>query len=193
MTVQAVSPIMLARQLAIRLYALHPEDRQWLLSQLPSAAREHLSSLLEELTDLGFAPESLTNTPDEIGGSPVPASDEYRDLLDQACPEWLFGQLAKEATPLISVLLRAHPWRWRPALESLLSSRPFAHREPEVMKAGRQIPSALIEILAKRMAGDPAALRTYANEAPTNRTSRISFAIRSGLRKYMTDRKSWTR
>ncbi len=145
------------RQHALRLYAMHPDDRAWLLSQLPEMARQQLNCLLKELADLGFEPDSLMDSAEELPGLPELGPDDSRHRLDQASPQWLFKQLAKEPAPLTAALLQAHAWRWRSDVETLLASRPFAQLEPGSMQACTRVQEVLIAILVRRMSDDPSA------------------------------------
>lgn len=54
-----VSPDLAVRKAALTLYAMSPEDRNWLVSQLSVDQRGLISPLLEELTTLGVLPEPL--------------------------------------------------------------------------------------------------------------------------------------
>jgi hypothetical protein len=46
-----------SRRCALALHALHPHDREWMLGQLGSRAREDVRKLLAELVELGLPPD----------------------------------------------------------------------------------------------------------------------------------------
>lgn len=193
MTETPTTMVSTERRQAIRLYAMHPDDREWLLSQLPDAPRLQLNRLLQELADLGFEPDSLADTVDGLLASSEPAPDDPRILLEQACPQWLFEQLAREPGPLVAALLHAQAWRWRPAVESLLASRPLAQHEPGMVLASVRVQEALIAILARRMPDDSSAWLTPAGKTRAGQVPRGRRPTWSSLRTRFVGWAPWLR
>lgn len=123
------------RRSALLLHAMARVDREWVLEQLPLEQRTALSSLVNELRDLGMpADKQLLNEamlasalPSPLtGGSLYPANvgadgnhDEPLALLRlktelmHATPEAMVDVLALEPAGLIARLLRCSSWPWQ--------------------------------------------------------------------------------
>ena len=91
--------------LLARIAALHPSDRQWLLSQASPETRARITGALE-------AAQALENGA-AVGhrGALSP-----RDVIASATPEHVARALQAQPAWLVSVLLRMDEWPWSAAL-----------------------------------------------------------------------------
>jgi hypothetical protein len=149
------------RKAALLLHALEERDRDWLLARLPEAQRAHLSTLLEELRDLGIradrtivdealardeatpAPAGPTAVPERTAGASGPLASLTGRELDRLA-RLLRGQPAR----LTVHLLRAGEWAWH---AGLLRRLPAALRrcvEAELRDVDVPAPALRAELVA---------------------------------------------
>jgi len=87
-----------AANLLARLAALHPSDRQWLLSQTSAEMRARLAVALES------------------GQTAAPRTLSAHDMIASATPEHVARALQTQPAWLAAVLLRMEEWPWSAAL-----------------------------------------------------------------------------
>lgn len=126
-----------ARRAALAVHALGPQDRAWLLGQLPLAQRERLVPLLEELQTLGIPPrrdlldEAVLRSESSRAAVHATSSDapsapprvgyaQQRAALGRVDASAVAKLLQNEPPGLIAQLLEVQAWPWRqPVLEQL--------------------------------------------------------------------------
>lgn len=112
---------MATRKAALVLHSLGTRDRHWMLQRLPSAHRELLQPLLDELAQLGLpADPGLVNQ--VLGGLRSLAAVEPvgRSTLEQASAPDIDLLVRGEPDALVGKLLSLFPWRWRDDFIALL-------------------------------------------------------------------------
>lgn len=104
------------RLVALKLHALHAQDKAWILGQLADEARERLSVLLKELRILGIQslPEAVLSS--GFPTSTVPLDAELVREIDCFDSELVFSLLDDLPLRQKALVFHAHPWRWTPAL-----------------------------------------------------------------------------
>jgi len=106
------------RRAALSIHALEPADRDWILASLPAEERDSLGVLLQELQDLGIAPDAL---PHDAGTDPQPeGSTAGLAALQDIDLARLAKVLRAEPPIVIAALLAAHAWPWRERLLALM-------------------------------------------------------------------------
>lgn len=110
---QASSP---ARKLALKLYALHEQDRRWLLDQLDASAQAEIMPLLNELQTLGVQVdlEDLQHM-GKLNTASVEraATPEDVQLIDRASLSQIDIVFDSEPPVLLQRLQALRAWRWR--------------------------------------------------------------------------------
>lgn len=143
-----------ARLLALRLHALHEDDRNWILSQIAQPARGTLVELIDELKQLGFSdlPATMNNEP---AGKGHKLDGDAATVVDQASPELIWHLLRTEPLAIRRCLLAARPWKWSAELY-----RKQGLVDPDISKRAEQnqtitprVRQALIVALADWIAG----------------------------------------
>lgn len=161
------------RRIALKLHALHEEDRNWILSKLDSTPRRILEGLLLELNELGFAqlPELRTAAPEHPASQAI-AEDELAPVrtVDDASAAAIWNAIYGEPSLLRCEIIHARKWRWQ---EELLQAHPqliWADRPCESSHAlTSRAREALISALAQKLANTPDSLETstlWAVDAP---------------------------
>jgi hypothetical protein len=142
------------RRTVLHIAAAHPQDRRWLLAQLPAPQRQRVQSLLAELKALGIrdaaacrhlleqqpAETATGHAPGDHAGMamPTPAAVDSQSWI-----HWLLAQPQAEQLPFdLRVLLSAHsdgstassseagtaathvPPAWLPTLREFLAEAP---------------------------------------------------------------------
>lgn len=117
------STTMAHRQAALALLALPPADRAWLLARLPSAERERLGALQEEVRSLGIPVDPAMAR--ALVGAPLSANaDCPDDALDRASPQQLALLLEAEPVGLVvSIALTQGDAARRALLDALSPAR----------------------------------------------------------------------
>lgn len=102
-----------SRRLALRMHALHEEDRSWLLAQLEDAPRQQLITLLEEVREIGLIPDAelLMTAADEAQDRSM-SSDEATIRIGMASPLTVCRALRNEPSSVRRYLSQARPWPW---------------------------------------------------------------------------------
>jgi hypothetical protein len=109
----AEAPADPARLLALRLHALHADDRRWLLGQVPPEARMTLETLLRELQEMGV-PAGKSGLPvDVLAGK---RGQEHAVCVDAATAEQVWEVLREEPEAIRTIIVFARHWRWREKL-----------------------------------------------------------------------------
>lgn len=107
-----------AKRLAIKLFALHEEDRSWILGQLSTEARTELLLLIEELSSLGVQLDSADFArmfPEQLQHiQKMPSISDDLRMIDQADLSQIDIIFDGEPTILLQHLLAIHKWRWLP-------------------------------------------------------------------------------
>ena len=115
------------RRAAVALHGLNPEDRQWMLAELPAADQQILQQYLEELDALGFSygPELAA----DLAAGPVKAAEPENiappgtlQRLQKASAEQMLACLQDEPASLIARLMALHDWPWREAMLTQMSA-----------------------------------------------------------------------
>lgn len=122
-----------ARRAALLLHAMSPADRDWVLEQLPAAARARVRGLLDELAELGIpADEVLLEGLRDASPAPVAQPRSAAPplsaiegtgavaVLEAADPREVARVLRNEPLGIVVHLLKAREWTWRDALLSEL-------------------------------------------------------------------------
>lgn len=110
-----------ARIVALKLHALHQDDREWIFSRLDPVTQERLAPLLDELKELGLEIESdwmdsIENI--NIGSNDVlPNSGAWLDpelvaVIDSVLPWQIEHIFDQEPAILFQCLKAMHPWTW---------------------------------------------------------------------------------
>lgn len=101
------------RQIALKLHALHAQDKAWILGQLARDVRERISGLLRELKVLGIQslPEAAAAHAD-FATSNVALDDELVREIDCFDNELVFTLLDDFPLRQKALLFHARPWRW---------------------------------------------------------------------------------
>ena len=109
------------RQVALKLHALHAQDKAWILGKLARDIRERLLTLLKELKALGVQgfPEVLVHANFPI--SAVVFDDELVREIDCLDNEVVFTLLDDLPLRQKAVLFHAYSWRWSAVLWSRLA------------------------------------------------------------------------
>jgi hypothetical protein len=97
---------------ALKLHALHPDDRKWILSHFESAQQEKLRVLIEELEELDLAPIKTLQESDisyPIGNFQLAPSLVAE--INQMGSEKIMRHL--NSLPEILKAMVLHAWRWR--------------------------------------------------------------------------------
>jgi hypothetical protein len=101
------------RVAALKLQALHPSDREWILSQLASAKRKVLEDLLEELTSLGLIVS--TKSTSEFSYFPVAKLELNREtfaFINQTDVKLVWSSMAALPQRIQAMVLHAAQWSW---------------------------------------------------------------------------------
>lgn len=157
-----------ARQAALLLHTLAPDDRDWLLMQLPEEQSEQLRGLVAELDALGLLEGADLNTQSLLGApstlrafktasavenavvshaSPDADDTEFLSALNTHGVQCLAKLWSAEPSRLVALALSAHPWSWR---SDLLASLPTAQRrrvEDAMHGLGVSRPDALVRAM----------------------------------------------
>lgn len=154
------------RRAALLLHTVSPEDRRWLLEQLPPVERAELESLVAELRAIGIppAPELLE---DLSAVTPMPASGRGATTgLDAADPDAVLAVIAGEPVEFVARLLAMSSWRWGsevlariPAPRRQQVQDALARRSPAVSDVTSTLDRRLADLVEARLpvAGRPAA------------------------------------
>lgn len=132
-TLGASAPEDAARRSALLLFGLPQQDQRWLLERLPAAERERLQLLLDELREMGIAPDRATamrllqEASDRL---PSPADSaghagSAAAVLRRVDPARLALALKDEPTALLARLLAGQSADWR---RTFLTQVPAAKR-----------------------------------------------------------------
>ncbi|UGQ47968.1 hypothetical protein [Massilia endophytica] len=142
------------RQTALMLHAVSPDDRRWVMDQLPVPARRELAALLDELTALGIPAEPLPPL-DSVAPGTAPARPG--DALRGAPLARVRALLDSEPPWLVATVLAMDAWPWRGA---------YLHGQPEGRRAacrgdgppalGPRLAEALLAALEGKLAALPA-------------------------------------
>lgn len=149
-----------ARLIALRLHALHEDDRNWILGQMEPEARRALVDLLAELKQLGFSALPELRKRAKRSTAPGEAADRPMDcdaiaVIDRADAEQVWQHLRGESEAVRRCLLTAHPWRWREDLQRQQPLTPVAAARAEPgQETTARVRQALIAALARRIAAD---------------------------------------
>lgn len=173
-----------ARSYALKLFAMAPADREWVMSRLDAAVKEELGALVAEIESLGFRVDQhvLDRILErEAGNSASLAVDEEAyarnvRLLDRADPDWINGVLKAEPPMVRAVLESVHAWSWLPARDGLAGkpSGGVARNVPAL-----RVRSTLVAALAMRMREEDVEGKIPVFALPKNP---ISNARKSGCR-----------
>lgn len=102
-----------ARLLALRLHALHADDRCWLLEQVPPEARTTLQTLLSELQEMGVPAGTSGLSFDVLTGK---RTGDQAFRIDAATAEQVWEVLREEPEAIRTIIVFARHWRWRERL-----------------------------------------------------------------------------
>lgn len=176
-----------ARVLALRLHALHADDREWMLAQLPADARSTLEELLAELHRLGFPalPELRSSESSGLGDTHSNQDNNALVIVNNASCEQVWEVLRGEPEAIRNYILSVHGWRWRDELAQRQYVLPGTMRiDPEELVAERA-GAALIRALAGRIPDGGAdyvmKTRAVSESRPTSTSLRQRIAV--GLRR----------
>jgi hypothetical protein len=139
------------RRAALVLHGLPPDDREWMLAQLPGHQAEALRALLHELHGLGV-PADAHLMRDALARS---LHDDAPNVacLARASAGQMHALLRNEPDLLVAAVVSASQWPWRAALLERLGTpraqrvRELAHVQPFAACSRR----AVLDELARRM------------------------------------------
>lgn len=148
------------RIFALKLHALHQEDREWILSQLDAETQSRLAPLLDELDELGFEIDptifdelKVNKTPLDKNAQAVsmPFDMESLAAIDAASPSQIEIVFDQEPGIFLQTLKAIRNWKWTPDFSaehsvSMRQSLPINSAYPSV--AVRQ---ALIKAVARQL------------------------------------------
>jgi hypothetical protein len=179
-------------QVALQLRELVPDDRGWVLDQLPQHASGTLRSILDRLErgdttegaeSHGMAVAVDTAMPASASNDQQArvlmeeASQDAERLLDDASVDEVSAELAGAPDWLVAAVLSVRDWSWS---EDWLLTQDQARRHAiyEIVRAARELQpragEALVEILASRLA--PPAQQSV-------RSSKLESTLRRMLRR----------
>lgn len=101
------------RMAALKLHALHPKDRAWLLAHFEPSQQGILGTLIRELDDLGFV--STENVSNHLANYPVGHFQLDANIvaeINQARPEVVMKSLNALPERLMAMVLHAARWQW---------------------------------------------------------------------------------
>lgn len=157
-----------ARQAALLLHTLAPDDKDWLLMQLPEEQSTQLRGLVAELDALGLLEGADLNTQSLLGApstlrafkaassvenavvsraSPDADDTEFLSALNTHGVQCLAKLWSAEPAKLVALALSAHLWPWR---SNLLAYLPTAQRrrvEDAMHGLGVSRPGALVRAM----------------------------------------------
>lgn len=173
-----------ARLMALRLHALHAEDREWILAQLPADARNSLEELLAELRRLGFPalPELLSSA------DPGPFNNQDKDsysVVNGASCEQVWEVLRDEPEAIRNCILSAHDWLWQAAFAQRQYATSGTTRIDPNQNVAPRARDALIRAFADRTRAGGTDCAIQARNASGSRPSSTSLRqrIAAGLRR----------
>jgi len=103
------------RVIALKLHALHEEDREWILSRLDPASYKHLQALLGELKELKFNVDAALLRSVKHQANPTSSvKDEDIRLIDTASSEQIKNIFDNEPRFLLNCLAVQYEWKWLP-------------------------------------------------------------------------------
>lgn len=150
-----------ARSYALKLYAMAPADREWVMARLDAPIKEELGALIAEIASLGFQVDQHVldsiRERDAAGSASLAVDEEAYArnirLLDRADPGWINGVLKLEPPMVRAMLESVHAWSWLPARDGL-TGKPAG----SAVRNGPsfRVRSTLIAAFAKRMRDDDA-------------------------------------
>lgn len=152
-TTQGTVPNAGDRETALRLAALHPADRDWMLARLPDEARARLQLLLDELEELGFRidADALAGMPARKralpGSVPATVPDAATGALMTAHADQIRGLFANEPAAIVHAVLEAQRWPWADMLRDGECHGGYAPDGALTMRTRR----ALIEAASARL------------------------------------------
>lgn len=147
------------RRAALALHGLGPEDKNWILSELPEHDRAALESLLDELGELGFE-AGVSHDQSALITEPVQPSSRYR--VATASVDQIVAALNGEPAALIAQLIRMERWPWSDAMMAQFAPA----RRMAVDMALQQVRVApardqrLLDLLARAIGPAPVATTT---------------------------------
>jgi hypothetical protein len=119
-----------ARILALKLYAMHSDDREWILARVDPVAKFHLTALLEELNALGIQVDIPTLASIEEGrpaaGKHLAAytewiPTEHANVIDTAEASTIHIIFDQEPDILLRCLNALHHWKWSADYQAVAS------------------------------------------------------------------------
>lgn len=152
-----------ARQYALKLHALLPADREWILAQLTSETQDRLRPLLDELKSLGFRVDQhlLDSLVERNEAEPTAVADDsdahLRNvrLLETADPQWIASALKGEPQIVRSAIEGAHPWPWLAKRNiNSTSGDPRSSAPAHHLGPSHRARAALVAHLARQMLAD---------------------------------------
>jgi hypothetical protein len=149
------------RSAALRLHAVGPADRNWILGRLDRKTRKRLSGLLRELNRAGFDPSAAGAIDLESAAEPQPDAaapppsllpSELVARLEREDAQAVARALGGEPGWVVAAVLAAHPWTWRSAVLKCFNSKVSgALTRPGPAGLSASLVRALVASLARRM------------------------------------------
>jgi hypothetical protein len=110
-----------ARMLALKLYAMHSDDREWILARVDPVAKFHLTALLEELSALDIQvdipilasiEEGHPAANQRLAGYTEWLPAEHAMAIDSATASTIHIIFDQEPDIFLRCLNALHPWKW---------------------------------------------------------------------------------
>lgn len=162
-----------ARRLALRLYSLHANDRDWLLRQLESEPKAQLTALLDEIREIGL----------EVDPQLLALTDRSEESTAEAC-----ARIATVTASAACQVLRTEPsivrrylahterWPWLNELDK--EQEMLVHGNTELSKQAQRLTPRARQALLRAFAS-----RLPACGSPSSRSDSIKPSILNRLRR----------
>lgn len=148
-----------AHVFALKLHALHQDDREWILSRLENDAQERLMPLLSELNALGLKVDSTvidaiehqtkTDSPNDLDQNEIGLDVNAEAMVNSASSAQIKHIFDDEPVLFLQCLSTMKNWSWL----SDLNQRDTNHLTDQTNRNGKTSTVAVKQALMKAVAG----------------------------------------